>query len=156
MSPWKSDKVELGDVYYLAGLFPQAIAALREAVRLAPDQAIYQAGLGIVLKDGEHNEEAQAIFLALRDKYPTSPVYPQQLGQLQIKLGHTADAVASLEHALKLAPNQANTWQTLGLAHSILGQDEEVRRIYQRLRGLDPKRAESLYQERLLALEEQP
>ncbi|MDP1619430.1 MAG: tetratricopeptide repeat protein, partial [bacterium] len=127
----------LGNVYYRLQLFPDAISALREAVRLAPDTQQYQADLGIALKDGGHDEEALALFVAMRDKAPQDPFPWRQIGFVQSKLGQYVEASAALEQSLKLAPNQGKVWHALADGYAMTGRTDDVRRIYQRLRGLD-------------------
>lgn len=144
----------LGNVYYRLNMFPDAIAAYREAVRLAPDS--YQAALGVVLKDGGHDTEALALFTRLRDASPQDPFYWRQIGFVQAKLGHHAESIAALEQSLKLDPNQAKVWHALGESYARIGRTDDVRRIYARLRGIDAGHAEQLYQVRLLPFEALP
>lgn len=146
----------LGNVYYRLLLFPDAILALREAVRLAPDSPQHQAELGIALKDGGYDEEALALFVAMRDKAPQDPFPWRQIGFVQSKLGLYAEASAALEQSLKLAPNQSKVWHALADGYAMTGRTDDVRRIYQRLRGLDAEHAEQLYRERLFPFEALP
>jgi tetratricopeptide (TPR) repeat protein len=146
----------LGNVYYRLQQFPDAIAALREAVRLAPDALQYQADLGIALKDGGHDEEALTLFVAMRDKAPQDPFPWRQIGFVQSKLGRYAEAGTALEQSLRLAPDQAKVWHALAEGYAMTDRADDVRRIYQRLRGLDAERAEQLYRNFLLPFETLP
>lgn len=146
----------LGNVYYRLQQFPDAIAALREAVRYAPDTRQYQAELGIALKDGGRDEEALALFVALRDKSPQDPFPWRQIGFVQSKLGQYGEASTALEQSLKLDPSQAKAWHALADGYAMTGRTDDVRRIYQRLRGLDAEHAEQLYRDRLLPFEALP
>jgi tetratricopeptide (TPR) repeat protein len=100
--------------------------------------------LGIALKDGGYDEEALALFVAMRDKAPQDPFPRRQIGFVQSKLGLYAEASAALEQSLKLAPNQSKVWHALADGYAMTGRTDDVRRIYQRLRGLDAEHAEQL------------
>lgn len=146
----------LSNVYYRLQQFPDAIAAQREAVRLAPDVPQYQADLGIALKDGGHDEEALTLFVAMRDKTPQDPFPWRQIGFVQSKLGRYAEANTALEQSLKLAPDQAKVWHALAQNYVMDDRIDDARRIYQRLRGLDAAHAEQLYQNVLLPFDMLP
>ncbi|MDP2787727.1 MAG: tetratricopeptide repeat protein [Pseudomonadota bacterium] len=156
--PLQPDKVWriLGNVYYRLRLYPEAIAALREAVKLAPEQLSYQGELGVVLKDSGQDEEALKLFLVLRDKTPQDPFPWRQVGYMQSKFGRNAEAIPELEQSLRLAPNQVQVWHVLGECYALAGRPDDARRAYQRLRGLNPERAEQLYRAYVLPLEAQP
>ncbi len=147
---------QLGDAYYQVNVYPEAIAALREAVRLAPEDLRYQFDLGVALKDSGRSDEALAIFQSLRDKAPQDPAPWRQVGYALAELGRLEEAIPALEQSLRLAPEQAKVWHALGETQGKLGRVEEARRVYQRLRGLNPERAEQFYRAYLLVLEEQP
>jgi tetratricopeptide (TPR) repeat protein len=146
----------LGNAYYQVNLYPEAIAALREAVRLDPDQLSHQSELGIMLKDDGQDEEALKLFQTLCGKIPKDPLPWRQVGFIQANLGNYNQAIASLEQSLRLSPDQQQVWHVLGQVYAMTGQPTEVRRVYQRLRGIDPMRAEQLYSAYLQPLEAQP
>ncbi len=146
----------LGRVYAGLEQFPDAIAAFREATRLVPDAPQYQSELGIALKDGGYNAEALSIFIALRDKSPQDPFPWRQIGFVNGKLGQFETARAALEQSLKLAPDQAKVWHALADIYAMMERTDDVRRVYQRLRGLDAGAAEQLYRNRLLPFEALP
>lgn len=146
----------LGRVYARLEQFPDAIAAFREAARLVPEAPQYQSELGIALKDGGYDAEALSIFIALRDKSPQDPFPWRQIGFVNGKLGQFEAARAALEQSLKLAPDQAKVWHALADIYAMMERTDDVRRIYQRLRGLDGGTAEQLYRNRLLPFEALP
>lgn len=149
-------QARLGRAYYQANLYPEAIAAFREAVKLAPEQLGYQYELGLALKDGNHDEEALEVFLALQQKAPQDALPWRQLGFVQAKLGRGDEAAAALEQSLKLMPEQAKVWHALGETYARLDRIDDARRAYQKLRGLDAGRAEQLYRGYLLVEEAKP
>lgn len=147
---------QLGNAYYQALLYPEAIAALREAVNLVPDNLNYQYDLGLALKDGGLDEEALPLFQALREKTPKDPAPWRQVGFTQAKLGQYAEAVEALEQSLRLEPRQAKAWHALGETYVRMGRVEEARRVYPRLRELDSGRAEQFHRGYLLVQEDRP
>lgn len=146
----------LGRVYYKLAQFPDAIAAFRETARLAPDALHFRNELGVALKDGGRDEEALALFVGLRDKASQDPFPWRQIGYINSKLGQYEKARAALEQSLKLGPDQSQVWHALADVYAMMDRADDVRRIYQRLRGLDAGRAEQLYRNRLLPFEALP
>lgn len=146
---------QLANAYYVLNLFPEAIAAQREAVKLAPAQVSYLGELGVMLKDDGQESEALPLFESLRDKYPTAPFLWRQIGFVHAKLGHYPEAIKALEQSLRLAPDQGKVWHALGETYAHAGLNDDVHRVYQRLRGLDSGRAEQFYREYVFPMEAQ-
>ncbi|MHB1092928.1 tetratricopeptide repeat protein [Thiobacillus sp.] len=147
---------QLANAYYQLNLYPEAIAAQREAIKLAPKQDSYQGELGVMLKDDGQETEALPLFETLRDKYPDDPFPWRQIGFVQAKEGHGAEAITALEQSLRLAPDQAKVWQALGETYAHADRPDDVHRVYQRLRGLDSGRAEQFYRDYVFPMEAQP
>ncbi|MBN8766090.1 MAG: tetratricopeptide repeat protein [Thiobacillus sp.] len=147
---------QLANAYYQLKLYPEAIAAQREAIKLAPKQDSYQAELGVMLKDGGQDAEALSLFEALRAKYPDDPFPWRQIGFVQAKTGHYAEAISALEQSLRLAPDQAKVWHALGETYAHADRPDDVHRVYQRLRALDGVHAEQLYRDYVFPLETPP
>lgn len=147
---------QLATAYYQLNLYPEAIAAQREAVRLGPNQSSYRGELGVMLKDDGQEAEALSLFEALSGKYPDDPFPWRQIGFVQAKSGHYAEAIKALEQSLRLAPDQAKVWQALGETYAHADRPDDVHRVYQRLRGLDGVRAEQFYRDFVFPMEAQP
>jgi tetratricopeptide (TPR) repeat protein len=147
---------QLGKAYYEVNLYPEAVAALREAVKLAPDLLGYQYDLGLALKDGNWDKEALEIFQALATKAKEDALPWRQLGMVNAKLGNYQQAVEAMEQSLRLVPGQARVWHALGDTYGKMERFDDVRRAYQKLRDLEPERAEALYRGVLLVQEVQP
>jgi tetratricopeptide (TPR) repeat protein len=147
---------QLGNAYYQLTLYPEAIAAQREAIKLAPNQTSYQAELGVMLKDDGQDTEALTIFESLSKKFPNDPFPWRQIGFVQAKEGRHAMAITALEQSLRLAPDQAKVWHALGETYAHAERPDDVHRVYQRLRGLDNERAEQFYRDYVFPLETQP
>lgn len=147
---------QLANAYYQLSLYPEAIAAQREAIKRAPKQDSYQAELGVMLKDDGQDAEALSLFEALRAKYPDDPFPWRQIGFVQAKTGHYAEAITALEQSLRLAPDQAKVWHALGETYARADRPDDVHRVYQRLRALDGVHAEQFYRDYVFPMEAQP
>ena len=142
---------QLGHVYYeLLEMYPEAIAAYREAARLAAADAGIQASLGVALKDGNHPDEALAIFERLRARDPKDPFAWRQVGYVHAQRGRIAEAIPALERSLELEPNQAKVWHVLGELYSRAGRREDLKRVHLRLQTLHADRAAALYRAHIL------
>jgi tetratricopeptide (TPR) repeat protein len=146
---------QLANAYTLLNLYPEAIAAQREAIKLAPAQISYQGELGVMLKDDGQDYEALPIFETLRDKYPNDPFPWRQIGFVHAKLGHYTEAIKALEQSLRLAPDQGKVWHALGETYAHADLHDDVHRVYQRLRALDSGHAEQFYRDYVFPMETQ-
>lgn len=136
---------ELGKAYFAMDLFPEAIAALREAVRIAPGSADYRYWLAVALKDGGHVHEAMEIDRQLVAAYPDSVNAWRQLGYASVLAGRMQDGIVALERSLALDPRQPRAWNALMMLYRAAGRDADVRRAHTHLRGLDAEMAERAY-----------
>ncbi len=76
-----------------------------------------------------------------------TPAGPRALlkGERLMRAGNYAAAVAKLEEATQLLPNQPPAWNHLGLAYHGAGRPEEAIRAYQRALALDRNLAAARY-----------
>jgi tetratricopeptide (TPR) repeat protein len=145
----------LGNAYYDLKLYPEAIAAYRSGVALEkPGESFVRARLGIALKDGRHLEEALALFGQLVKEVPDDPLAWRQLGYVQSMTGKPQAAIPALERSLNLDPNQGQVWHALIEAHHLAGRKDDARRAYDRLRAINPARAEEAYKTILVTYED--
>ncbi|WP_326538030.1 tetratricopeptide repeat protein [Pseudorhodoferax sp.] len=145
---------ELG--YVLAGLerYPEAIAALRDAVQRDPDTVRWRLLLGDALRLGGRTEEALGIAQQLVADQPGVAAHWTLLGHTLIQLDRHAEALPAIERALQLEPRDAGLWGALALVHQNLGQRAPAAEAVRRLRELDPARAELAYRSHVLPFEE--
>lgn len=135
----------LADLYYELQLFPQAIATYREALKLTPDDDGLKGRYGIALKDGFQSTEALHLFEKLRDEHPGDPFTWRQIGFVHSNLAQTDAAISAYEKSLSLDRKQPKVWLALMLAYHLVGRDEDLKRAYQNLVGLDTAMAEQGY-----------
>lgn len=146
----------LADIYYALRLFPQAIAAYREALKLAPDDDSLKGRLAIALKDGLHLEEALRVFEKLRDSHPEDPFAWRQIGFVNSYLDKAEVAIPAYEKSLSYDRKQGKVWAALMEAYHSTGRREDVKRAYQNLLSVDKTWAEQIYRKLILPYEVAP
>ena len=146
----------LADIFYTLHLFPQAIAAYREAVKLVPDDDTLKGRLGIALKDGLHLEEALRVFEKLRESHPEDPFAWRQIGFVNSYMGKAEIAIPAYEKSLGYDRKQAKVWAALMEAYNIVGRREDMKRAYQNLLSVDKTWAEQIYRKLILPYEAAP
>lgn len=146
----------LADIYYALRLFPQAIAAYREALKLTPDDDSLKGRHGMALKDGLHLEEALRVFEKLRDSHPEDPFAWRQIGFVNSYLGKAEVAIPAYEKSLSYDRKQAKVWAALMEAYHNAGRREDLKRAYQNLLSVDVTWAEQSYRKLILPYEEAP
>jgi tetratricopeptide (TPR) repeat protein len=139
----------LAEIYYGLGLYPEAIAAFREAFTLEPDNRT-QGRLGVALKDNFQFKEAFGIFEKLKIDTPTDPFPWRQIGFVHGSLAQWEAAIPAYEQALKLDPKQPKVWRTLMESYHAVGRQDDVKRAYQQLLAVDRTWAEQAYRDLML------
>ena len=100
---------------YRNGRTDEAIASIKEAVRLAPDNATFHYDLGIVLYEKKLPGEAIANW---RDAVRLQPDHRDahyNLGLALAEQGEIDDAIVHYEEAIRLAPNKYEAYTNLAL-----------------------------------------
>lgn len=146
----------LGNTYYTLKLYPEAIAAYRQASKLEPGNVAFLRELGIALKDGGHFEEALALFEKLKTDHPEDPFPWRQIGFVHGYLAQPESAIPAYEQSLSLDPKQPKVWHALMEVYHMADRRDDVRRSYQKLLALDQTRAEQVYKKLLLPYENTP
>jgi len=140
----------LADIYYELHLFPQAIAAYREALKLTPDDDGLKGRYGLALKDGLHLTEALRLFEKLRDAHSEDPFAWRQIAYVHSYLGQAEAAIPAYEKSLSFDRKQAKVWSALMEAYHSAGRREDVQRAYQNLLGVNAAWAEQSYRKLIL------
>lgn len=134
--------------------FPEAIAAFRTAVKLAPGVDEWRYQLGVHLKDSGRAGEALKIVTELVKKKPDEAKNWRQHGFVLAVLGRTAESIPSMEKSLQIDPRQPKVWSALIETYQKEGRREAVTRAYNQLRSLDGTMAEEAYRSNILPYEE--
>lgn len=148
--------VWLGDLYEEVKLYPEAIEAYREALRLSPEDQAVRGRLGVVLKDGLRLQEALALFEKLQAEAPADPFAVRQLCYVRGYLGQADQAIPACELSLKLEARQPKVWAALMEEYHQAGRMDDARRAYRKLQTLDQGWADHAYQRVLLPYEVRP
>jgi tetratricopeptide (TPR) repeat protein len=146
----------LANLYYELQLFPEAISAYREALRLTPDDTGLKGRYGIALKDDLQSAEALRVFEKLRDEHPDDPFAWRQIGFVNANLAQTETAISAYEKSLSLDRKQPKVWLALMAAYHAVDRREDLKRAYQSLSGLDTAMAEQGYRMLILPYETTP
>src|SRR5262245_36733046 len=119
-----------GIVYREKGLFGDAEADLKEAIKLTPGSAEAHAALGIVydvqMRPEAEVEHREAVRLA-----PKNPAYLNNLGFSLYLRQHFKEAVSVYESAARLAPLSRRVRTNLGFACAALGDLRRAAREFQ-------------------------
>jgi Flp pilus assembly protein TadD len=120
-----------------------ALACLRRASALAPDDATYLIDVGDALSSRGRSVEAVGIFLRAVTLAPADVRAFRGLGGALAQQGRWAEAVAVYGEALRLDPTHARTHQELGDALRSHGRVAQALSHYERAVRLEPEDAEA-------------
>jgi tetratricopeptide (TPR) repeat protein len=126
----------LGEIYLYKNATDSAIAEFRKELEMSPSLWLVYWRLGDALARIESYDEAeraekQAIWLneSFSGAYVT-------LGQIALKRGDSGLAVALLERAVKMEPNNQNAHYSLAKAYQRLGRADDANRQFEMSRSL--------------------
>ena len=97
-------RVRLGEQYRDLGELESSLEHLREAVRLAPEEASYWNSLGMVLGGSDRLEEAEKAFRRASELDPQDEQYSFNLGLALSRLGRADEARSYFQKALANEP----------------------------------------------------
>ncbi len=89
--------------------------------------------------------EALACFLRALEKLPDDPRINAKVGVASYKLHNFPAAIKHLEYACELAPKDRDMLYTLGLVCSKGGEKAKALATYDKLKKLNPEKAEELF-----------
>lgn len=134
--------------------FPEAIAAFRTAVKLAPEVDEWRYQLAVHLKDSGRASDALKLVTELVKNKPHEARNWRQHGFVLAVLGRTAESIPSMEKSLQIDPRQPKVWSALIETYQREGRREDATRAYNQLRSLDGTMAEETYRSHILPYEE--
>jgi len=120
-----------GIVYRERGLFGDAEADLKDAIKLTPESAEAHAALGIVYELQVRPEEAESEHRQAVRLAPKNPAYLNNLGFSLYLRQHFKEAVSVYESAARLAPLSRRVRTNLGFACAALGDLRRAAREFQ-------------------------
>ena len=102
-----------------AGRWPEAEAALQQALALAPDQPLLLNFLGYAkLERGEDMDAAEAMIRKASELAPDDASITNSLGWAQFKRGKVDEAIATLQRAAEKDPTRRRS-RSISATHSI-------------------------------------
>lgn len=131
----------LGDTLLAARRMTEAEAAYREALKIQPEHARAQEGLGLCLLQSKRLDEA---YLHLELAHKLAPMSADVLvhwGLVDLELGNYGTASQRFMNAVERAPNNPHAWHNLGLSMFRMGQFEVSVTHLRRALGLKPDHA---------------
>ncbi|MDP1681914.1 MAG: tetratricopeptide repeat protein [Burkholderiales bacterium] len=143
----------LGSAYYALKMYPEAIGAYTEAVKLQPAAISPKQSLGLALKDGLRFTEALALFEELKAANPDDPFPWRQIGYVHSYRANPEQAIPAYKQSLQLDSKQSRVWQALIEAYHVAGRKEEMKRAYEQLRTIDAQTAETVYKRMIFPYE---
>jgi tetratricopeptide (TPR) repeat protein len=140
----------LGRAYYTVARLSEARKAFQTVLDLNPHNVKAENNLGLIHESS--GEPAAAI-----ESYRTAIAWQENslqpseqpyvnLGNLLMEEGETAQAIAPLEKAVALAPNNAFCHLSLGVYYHKIERLDDARRELERATQLDPENAAAHYQ----------
>ncbi|HET6368806.1 MAG TPA: tetratricopeptide repeat protein [Pseudomonadales bacterium] len=104
-------------------------------------------GKGVRAKRAKEWSVAVASFKKATELKPDFPEAWNELGYAFRNVGNYPDSVKAYDEALRLKPRFPEALEYLGEAYVKMGQVEEARKVLERLKPLDRKRAQELADE---------
>jgi len=134
-------------LYYERGIaeershqWPAAEADFLKALELSPDEPSVLNYLGYSWTEQGHElARAQDMIKRASEQRPNDGAIIDSLGWVQLRQGNIADAVASLEHAVELEPEDATINGHLGDAYWAAGRKVEAQYQWRRALTLNPE-----------------
>ena len=141
-----------GHLAALRGRLDAALAAYREASRMAPDRALPYVGLGGVLARLGRSDDALAAYAAALGRAPNDEAALRGKAEVQAATGHRAEAAATLDRLAAVLEGQARIADACDVARRALelaesrGRRKGFAALVGRLREVsaDPAAAEAL------------
>jgi tetratricopeptide (TPR) repeat protein len=143
----------LASAYLDLKLYPEAIAAYRQALRNEPKFMLARQWLASTLEQSGELDEALAEIEIVAKDNPQSPWVWRRRGAIHALRGMDAKAIAEYEQALTLEPRQPWVLRALVDLYRRNDRAADARRAYDRLQALDRQEAELAYRQNYLPFE---
>lgn len=140
----------LGRAYYTQSRITESDAAFRKALQLNPKDAKAENNLGLVLESEAHPDEAIEAFrraIAWQQNAARQSEQPYlNLGSILLDEERNAEALPSLEQAVRLAGTNALCHLKLGIAFMRVSKFEQAQKELETATRLDPENAAGHFQ----------
>lgn len=99
----------------------EAIAMVREALRIEPTYTEAWTNLGGYLVKSERYDEARVALMGALANAPSDELAALALGALELETGHPRESIPWFEQVVRLNPKRGEAWFNLGLARQAIG-----------------------------------
>jgi len=138
--------IQLGKSYRGQGLWSEAEAALKEALRIAPQDVRAYVELGALYIDQGRSTEAEAEFKKAIAIDPRNSGAYFDLGRIYAGQGRAAEAEAALKNALAIDPRIAGACVELGRLYKDQERFPEAEAALQKAIAVDPRNGGAHFQ----------
>jgi protein O-GlcNAc transferase len=136
---------DLGIARRRAGAARDAVASLREAMRLDPGDATGSSfELGRALRDVGDSRGAVETFREALSRRPDSSELWSELAEIYSEMGLFAESDQAVREAIRLKPANASAWHTIATNSLKRGARDTAARAYQRMKELNPDFADEI------------
>ncbi len=130
-------QVERANQLLAEGKPEDAVAVLKEAERLNPNDEDIHYNLGIALAKLEKYPEAVQEYQEALRLFPDYAEVHNNLGNLLLRMGKSDEALKQFEEAVKIMPDYASAWNNFGNVLQQRGQTNLAKEYFQKAVGLD-------------------
>jgi tetratricopeptide (TPR) repeat protein len=131
-------QVAVGKIFEANGQLDQAAGAYRKALQTDPGFAPARLALIQAELNRGNRDVALAEAKKVAAEMPTSPEIQMLIGEMAIRKGDYAEALAYLERAMKGLPGNADGWALLGRAYHFNRRFDEAADAYKKAVSLTP------------------
>ena len=132
-----------GVAYHGKGMYDKAIAELKEALEINPNDAKAHYNLGVAYDTKGMYDEAMAEYRKVIEINPNDADAHCNLGTAYGTKGMYDKAVVEFKRATKINPNDAKAHHNLGVAYDMEGMDDEAIAEYKKALEINPDYAET-------------
>jgi protein O-GlcNAc transferase len=118
--------------------YPEAIAALDEALKLNPNGLAVQQNRGNVLYEMGEFAKAEQVFSQLARKDPRNPENQRSLGRAMARLGKRDQALVRFRQAVTLRPTYVDAWMDLAGVYNELHRTKEAETTIEKAIAANP------------------
>ena len=128
----------LGVIYRRLLRYPQALATLDRAAKLAPNNTAVLSNRGNILMDMEDGVRAEAVFARLVRAEPRNAEHQRQLGRALQAQGKMAAAMTRFRQAVTLQKTLVDAWLDMISVENVARRTEEAEALLERALAANP------------------